>query len=55
MVDADGKLKVTDKKLALNKIGHAMHDVDPIYERFCYNKTFQSILRSLAYVDPILV
>lgn len=44
MIDENGHLKVKDKKLALNKIGHAMHDIDPVFERFSYNKTFKNIL-----------
>ena len=31
--DADGNLK-QPKALSINKIGHAMHDLDPVFERF---------------------
>lgn len=55
MIDEKGKLKVKDKKLALNKIGHAMHDLDDIFERFSYTKSFANVLRGLDYVDPLLV
>ncbi|CAD8085372.1 unnamed protein product [Paramecium primaurelia] len=54
MIDEQGKLKVKDKKLALNKIGHAMHDLDPVFERFSYNNIFKAILQGVGYIDPIL-
>jgi phytanoyl-CoA hydroxylase len=31
--DADGKLR-QPKALSINKIGHAMHDLDPVFDRF---------------------
>ena len=31
--DADGRL-LRDKALSINKIGHALHDLDPVFERF---------------------
>ena len=31
--DAAGQLK-QDKSLSINKIGHAMHDLDPVFDRF---------------------
>ena len=39
----------------LNKIGHAMHDLDPIFEKFCYRKLFAEILSKIGYSNPILV
>ena len=33
--DDDGRL-TQDKALSINKIGHAMHDLDPVFESFSY-------------------
>lgn len=31
-----------------------MHDLDPAFERFSYNKIFKAILQGVGYIDPIL-
>lgn len=50
----NGKLKV-HKKDALNKIGHAMHDLDPIFHNFSYRNEYKEILRAIGYKRPILM
>lgn len=53
-IDAENhKLKV-EKQNAFNKIGHAMHDLDPIYQRFSYQNTFKEILLGIGYKNPVL-
>lgn len=37
--DKDNNLCV-DESVALNKIGHAQHDLDPFFERFCHQDVF---------------
>jgi phytanoyl-CoA hydroxylase len=51
----NNQLVVPNKKQALNKIGHAMHDLDPVFERFSYTPYFMGLLKGLQYVDPVLV
>jgi phytanoyl-CoA hydroxylase len=49
-----GGLKVP-KHLALNKIGHAMHDLDPIFRKFSYRTDYKEILRAIGYKNPLLM
>ncbi len=44
-----------DKHAALNKIGHAMHDLDPVFERFSRDPKLANLARSLGLEDPGLV
>ena len=37
--DDDGALRQA-KELSINKIGHAMHDLDPMFERFTYTPSW---------------
>jgi phytanoyl-CoA hydroxylase len=39
----------------LNKIGHAIHDLDPVFQSFSYHEKFKAILKALDYKDPALV
>ncbi len=39
----------------LNKIGHAMHDLDPVFDRFCRETGFAQIAHQIGIVDPALV
>lgn len=50
----NGLLKVP-KQVALNKIGHAMHDLDPIFHKFSYRNEYKQILRAIGYKKPILM
>ena len=52
--DERGKL-VRDKHTALNKIGHAMHDLDPVFSDFCRDPRLAALARGLGHVDPGLV
>ena len=52
--DADGNLTVPLAK-AVNKIGHAMHDVDPVFDAFSRTPDLQSVSSSLGLIDPLLV
>jgi len=52
--DASGKL-VAEKRRALNKIGHAMHDLDPVFDRFCRDSRLARIAADLGLKDPGLV
>ena len=52
--DSDGNL-TTDKHRALNKIGHALHDLDPVFGRFCRDRRLAAISDDLGLADPGLV
>ncbi|UTW56301.1 phytanoyl-CoA dioxygenase family protein [Kordiimonas sp. SCSIO 12610] len=43
------------KELALNKIGHAMHDIDPVYDRFSRQPAFKEIAEGLGHQSPLLL
>ena len=53
-LDADGNLN-RDKRLAINKIGHAMHDLDPAFERFCRESFFREALQTIGFPAPALM
>jgi hypothetical protein len=42
--DERGALRVP-KALAINKIGHAMHDLDPVFERFSHGSELDAVAR----------
>lgn len=41
--------------MAINKIGHALHDIDPVFQEFSYRKVFREMLADLGYKAPIIV
>ena len=52
--DAKGELKQA-KALSINKIGHAMHDLDPEFERFSRTAKLARLTRDLDFKDPKLL
>lgn len=52
--DENGKLKYAWKD-SLNKIGHALHDVNPKFKAFSYSKEMKYIAKMMGYISPILV
>ena len=48
---ADGELAQA-KALSINKIGHAMHDLDPVFDRFSRDPRCGEIARQLGHSDP---
>ncbi|MFZ6724213.1 phytanoyl-CoA dioxygenase family protein [Undibacterium sp. MH2W] len=49
--DADGKLK-QDKSLSINKIGHAMHDLDPVFSAFSRGPGLAQVAKQLGLQRP---
>ncbi len=49
--DANGQLR-QPKALSINKIGHAMHDLDPVFERFTRDPTLAAVARDLGLAQP---
>jgi phytanoyl-CoA hydroxylase len=52
--DSGGRL-VKEKARAINKIGHALHDLDPVFERFSRTPALESLAGALGYARPLLV
>lgn len=52
--DSSGQL-VKEKARAINKIGHALHDLDPVFARFSRTPALASLVGSLGYRRPLLV
>ncbi len=52
--DADGAL-TQSKELSINKIGHAMHDLDPVFEAFTYTPQLAAIANAIGLVDPLVL
>ena len=52
--DAAGCLR-QPKAHSINKIGHALHDLDPTFERFSRQLLFSTIVRRLGLAQPLLV
>jgi phytanoyl-CoA hydroxylase len=49
--DANGELR-QPKALSINKIGHAMHDLDPVFERFSRGPELDALVRGAGVAEP---
>jgi phytanoyl-CoA hydroxylase len=52
--DESGDLRQS-KENSLNKIGHAMHDLDPEFESFSYKPELAAITGALGFRDPAII
>jgi phytanoyl-CoA hydroxylase len=52
--DATGVLR-QPKELSINKIGHAMHDLDPVFERFSRDPRLHDVALELGLAEPRVV
>ena len=50
----DGTLK-QNKEQSINKIGHALHDLDPVFNEFSRTPELQQLAADLDLVDPLLL
>jgi phytanoyl-CoA hydroxylase len=50
---SDGRLRQA-KALSINKIGHALHDRDPAFERFSRGAALDAVARDLGLAEPLL-
>jgi phytanoyl-CoA hydroxylase len=48
--DEHGQLR-QDKSLSINKIGHALHDLDPVFDNFSRDPTLAQVARDLGLTD----
>lgn len=54
VLDADGRLTVT-KERALNKIGHALHDLDPVFAEMSRRPQVAALAAALGLAHPLLL
>ena len=52
--NTDGTLKQT-KEGSINKIGHALHDLDPTFDRFSRSQKIRDLVADLRIEDPLLL
>lgn len=52
--DAAGRLR-QDKHLSINKIGHALHDRDPVFDRFSRDPRLAAITADIGMEKPLLM
>ncbi|VVA39167.1 PREDICTED: phytanoyl-CoA dioxygenase [Prunus dulcis] len=50
----DGELQ-QPKELSINKVGHALHELDPVFKGFSYSEKVSSLFSSLGYKRPIII
>ncbi|MCM3870850.1 MAG: phytanoyl-CoA dioxygenase family protein [Pyrinomonadaceae bacterium] len=50
----DGSLK-QNKEQSINKIGHALHDLDPVFNQFSRARKIRELTASLGIEDPLLL
>lgn len=52
--DGRGELRQS-KENSLNKMGHAMHDLDPLFDRFSRTPALAEIARRMGFEDPAII
>ena len=52
--DANGRLR-SESHLSLNKLGHAMHDLDPVFDSFSRTPELAAIAHDIGMSDPLLL
>lgn len=50
----DGSLKQS-KELSINKVGHALHELDPVFRKFSSSEKVSSMFRSMGYRRPAII
>ncbi|KAJ0252810.1 Phytanoyl-CoA dioxygenase [Hirschfeldia incana] len=50
----DGELK-QPKELSINKVGHALHELEPLYKEFTYSSKVSSLVSSFGYRRPVVM
>ena len=50
----DGSLKQS-KERSINKIGHALHDLDPVFNKFSRSPKIQELIQDLGIMNPVLL
>jgi len=52
--DESGRLRQS-KEDSLNKMGHAMHDLDPVFDRFSRSPQLAALAGTLGFADPAII
>ena len=52
--DGQGRLR-QDKRLSINKIGHALHDLDPVFDAWSRRDALAGICADLGFRQPLLM
>ena len=52
--DASGRLRQS-KEHSLNKMGHAMHDLDPVFDAFSRTPALAEVARRIGFSDPVIL
>lgn len=52
--DESGNLRQAKDK-SVNKMGHALHDMDPVFRRFSRSPKMQALFRDLGFQRPLPV
>ena len=52
--DAENRLRHS-KERSINKIGHALHDLDPVFNRFSRSPELAALISDLGYTQPLLI
>jgi phytanoyl-CoA hydroxylase len=52
--DDDGRL-LQSKAMSINKIGHALHDLDPVFEQFSHSAAIGEVARGIGMADPVVL
>ena len=52
--DAQGRLR-QPLALSLNKVGHALHDLDPVFDRFSRDPRLAGIAAGIGFAEPLLM
>ena len=52
--DGEGGLRQS-KEHSLNKMGHAMHDLDPVFDAFSRTPALAGVARSIGFEDPVIL
>jgi phytanoyl-CoA hydroxylase len=52
--DSEGQL-VRPKEQSINKIGHALHDLEPVFDRFSRTRDIAAVVRDLGVAEPRLM
>ncbi|GFN82751.1 hypothetical protein PoB_000925700 [Plakobranchus ocellatus] len=52
-LDSEGNLLV-DKQLSVNKIGHALHCLDPVFTKITQSDKMKDLVKALGVVDPVI-
>ncbi|KAK7849376.1 phytanoyl-coa dioxygenase [Quercus suber] len=50
----DGNLR-QPKELSINKVGHALHEIEPAFKKFSSSEKFSSLMFSLGYKRPVII